>query len=127
MSDATGRHCKRCGHCCERFFIAATQAQLAKAYDDWVHQRGNSALYQYEIFLLYPMLRHIEDGDGGSYYRCVHLERKGKIATCGIHDIKPWVCSAYPRYVGHPITKGKAVRERVSSDCVFYGEEKADD
>ena len=119
------QHCKRCGHCCQRLFIAFTKAQLAKAYDDWRHQRGNGTPYEYEIFLLYPMLRHIEDTTHGAYYRCVHLEFAGKEATCGIHDIKPWMCSAYPHYVGHP--KRKAIMERVPSDCAFHNEEEANE
>lgn len=115
---------KRCtGHCCQKFFLPHSPAELRAAYMHWVksrdpkyehplmlgeHSYGGRVALIIDIHLIYPMVRFITRADkppyrvakkhdftkGAHYYTCVHWDKKSRF--CSIYEIRPQMCSEYP-------------------------------
>ena len=113
--------CKRCGKCCQRFFLPFTPEHLWAAYDRWMESSGG---WQPEnVHLIAPMVRLVGRAGNGGYYRCVHYDttRTGK-GKCGIHSHRPKMCKGYPFYnLSKEIRMNEKTRRRTSlfPDCAF--------
>lgn len=122
--------CNGCGSCCEKFTLCYSPDELKELYRSW-KSGSNTAVkmngdVQYrnaveDIDLVYPMVRFLSkkhiDGYRDSYiYTCIHYDKKNK--KCGIHDIRPRMCRAFPFY-GHE-TLGQVALEEYPK-CQFYG------
>jgi len=112
--------CKRCGQCCETVAISVSPKELKQHYMDWsknVKDKHKVA----GIDLIYPMLKYIGyDRKVGKYrYRCRFLETKGKIKSCGIHDIKPNMCSSYGLREKFKMGIEGSANQRLYPKCVF--------
>jgi len=110
--------CKRCGQCCSQMILPVSPLRLKRKYLSWKlwyrktirkkeYQKNHNTLR--DVWLVYPMLVFIREapefeeqtqsGDVKSerkyMYRCKNLEMENGVATCTIHDIKPYLCSCY--------------------------------
>lgn len=122
--------CKRCGQCCERFYLAYAPRTLWADFNRWkagTKKAKYGSGYRHDIHIIAPMVRLVEKPKkrGGRYvYRCVHVshDKKGK-ATCGIHQCRPWMCRMFPDYDKLPsdITKEfKDLHSKWFPGCRYY-------
>lgn len=107
----------RCsGHCCKRFFLPLSPAELEKAVEAvqrkergepyvWIDRYGQErGLFgtKQDIETITDMVIVVEeklvDGDRSYFYTCKNLQPNG---DCGIYETRPRMCSDYP-YGKHP-------------------------
>ncbi len=117
--------CKRCGKCCQNFFLPFTPEQLWASYENWLGSKGGWQLEK--VYLVAPMVRLVRRAGNGGRYRCVHYEatRTGK-GKCGIHKHRPPMCKEYPFYnLSEEIRRNEKTRRHTGlfSGCAFEEKE----